>query len=536
MGTIWVREFTGGLDTRKLAETSKGGTLVQAVDGHINRGGEFEQRAAFVPVYALPKGTVGLAFTKAGPFVFGSIPDPGVPNGVNYQRLQHPDGATELVAVRSFDLFSGKIFAVGTFADGEIHQFYDGKIVTNYGKNTAVVPGSPVRTFGRKLYYLTGPNLIYSNLADPTNFDADSGTKIPDGTTTDVSAPDANGQTTKTETTRKTNADGTVTITVVVTKPDGSSTTTTSVEPAPTTGVGAGFNDLSEEDYGSEDLTAIGRYQNYLAIFSDRTVQVRYMDPDPALSKGIQSLHNTGTISPRSVTEFGDTDLFYLDASGLRSLKARDASNAAVSTDIGSAIDVLLTSFVAQQTPEDVQNAIGVIEPRDGRFWLAIGDTIFVFSYFPAAKVSAWTIYKPGFKVEEIIVFKRRVYLRSGDQIYVYGGLGAELQYDDTEAVAWLPYLDGDRPTETKTLQGVDAAVRGSWRVDLGMDPAQIEASDKIGVVTETTFMANRIPAQHQATHFSLRFRSTGGYTPNKPAVLGSAAITYSAESDKARS
>jgi hypothetical protein len=483
MGTIWVREFTGGLDTRKLPETSKGGTLVQAIDGHINRGGEFEQRAAFVPVYALPKGTVGLAFTKAGPFVFGSIPDPGVPNGVNYQRLQHPDGATELVAVRSFDLFSGKIFAVGEFADGDIYQFYDGKRVTNYGTNTAVVPGSPVRTFGRKLYYLTGPNLIYSNLADPTNFDADSGT----------------------------------------------------TEGDTSTGLGAGFNDLSEEDYGSEDLVAIGRYQNYLAIFSDRTVQIRYMDPDPALSKQIQALHNTGTISPRSVTEFGDTDLFYLDASGLRSLKARDASNAAVSTDIGSAIDVLLTDFVAKSSAADVRNAIGVIEPRDGRFWLAIGDTIFVFSYFPAAKVSAWTIYKPGFKMDEIIVFKRRVYLRSGDQVYVYGGLGAELQYDDTEAVAWLPYLDGDRPTETKTLQGIDAAVRGNWRIDIGMDPANLAASDKIGEITETTFMANRIPGSHQATHFSLRFRSHGRYSDTKPAVLGSAAITYSAESDKAR-
>lgn len=498
MGTIWVREFTGGLDTRKLAETSKGGTLVQAVDGHINRGGEFEQRAAFVPVYSLPKGTVGLAFTKAGPVVFGSIPDPGVPNGVLYQRLQHPDAATELIAVRSFDLFSGKIFAVGEFADGDIYQFYDGKRVTNYGTNTAIVPGGPVRTFGRKLYYLTGPNLIYSNLADPTNFDPDSGTTPIEDT--------------------------------------GDGATTSAAITATSTGVGAGFNDLSEEDYGSEDLVGIGRYQNYLAIFSDRTVQLRYVDPDPALSKQIQALHNTGTISPHSVTEFGDTDLFYLDASGLRSLKARDASNAAVSTDIGSAIDVLLTDFVAQSSAADVRNAIGVIEPRDGRFWLAIGDTIFVFSYFPAAKVSAWTIYKPGFKVEDVIVYKRRVYLRSGDQIYVYGGLGAELQYDDTEAVAWLPYLDGDRPTETKTLQGIDAAVRGSWRIDIGMDPANLAASDKIGEITETTFMANRIPGSAQATHFSLRFRSHGRYAETKPAVLGSAAITYSAESDKARS
>lgn len=449
------------------------------MDGHINRGGEFEQRAAFVPVYALPKGTVGLAFTQTGIVVFGSVQDPGMPQGVTYQRLQHPDGVTALADVPSFDLFGGKVFAVGVFTDGSTHHYYDGVLVTKYGTNTAVVPGPFVRTFGRKLYYLSDANLIYSNLADPTNFDADSGT----GTST-----------------------------------------------------GAGFNDLSEEDYGSEDLVAIGRYQNYLAIFSDRTVQIRYVDPDPSLSKSIQALHNTGTISPRSVAQFGDNDLFYLDASGLRSLRARDASNAAVSTDIGSAIDVLLTQYVSESSPADVRDAIGIIEPRDGRFWLSVADTIFVFSYFPAAKVSAWTVYNPGFKVEDMIVYERRVYLRSGDQIYAYGGLGAALEYDDTSAVAWLPYLDAETPTETKTLQGVDLACRGSWRIEMGMEPCNLDASDKVGEVTETTFSASRIPAAHRATHFSLRCASQGVFDPNRPAVLGSAAITYATESDKASS
>ena len=45
MGTIWIREFTGGLDARRLPETTPGGVLIKGIDGHINRGGEFEQRA-----------------------------------------------------------------------------------------------------------------------------------------------------------------------------------------------------------------------------------------------------------------------------------------------------------------------------------------------------------------------------------------------------------------------------------------------------------------------------------------------------------
>lgn len=400
-----------------------------------------------------------------------------MPAGVTYQRLQHPDGATALQKVQSYDLFSGKLFVSALFNDGSVHQFYDGSRVTDYGSNTEIRPGNFVRTFGRKVYFLLGPYVIYSALADATNFNTDTGS-----------------------------------------------------------GVGAGFNDLSEEDYGSEDLSAIGRYQNYLAFFSDRTIQIRYVDPDPAQSKQIQTLHNTGTVSPRSVTQFGDSDLFYLDSSGLRSLRARDASNSAASSDIGSAIDTLLTTAVRAAPPAVVANVIGLIEPRDGRFWLSLGTQIYVFSYFPAAKVSAWSIYNPGFPVDEMTVFDRRSYVRSGDQIYVYGGLGEQPVYDDTPAVAWLPYLDAERPTEQKGLQGIDAAVRGAWQVDIGMDPTNLGTSDKVGTITQTTFTENRIPANHRSTHFSLRFTSKGRAITGGPAILGAAVMTFTAPSDKAQS
>ena len=53
MGTVWVREFTGGLDARRLPETTAGGVLIRARNGHISRGGEFEKRAAFALLAAL---------------------------------------------------------------------------------------------------------------------------------------------------------------------------------------------------------------------------------------------------------------------------------------------------------------------------------------------------------------------------------------------------------------------------------------------------------------------------------------------------
>ena len=85
---MWFREFIGGLDTRRLPEAASGGVLIKANNGHITRGGEFEQRAAFVPEFALPEGTIGLSHTTAGIFVFGHQAEPsGMPGGLLLYKL-----------------------------------------------------------------------------------------------------------------------------------------------------------------------------------------------------------------------------------------------------------------------------------------------------------------------------------------------------------------------------------------------------------------------------------------------------------------
>src|SRR3954470_22542680 len=101
-----------------MSETTKGGAMVRAVNGHINRGGEFEQRAAFVQAFELPVGTTkGLAAGKRALHVFGSGPPLGIPTGITYQRLQHPGGSA-LVDVPSTDLYAGQVYAIGRYEDG----------------------------------------------------------------------------------------------------------------------------------------------------------------------------------------------------------------------------------------------------------------------------------------------------------------------------------------------------------------------------------------------------------------------------------
>lgn len=910
MGSIWVKEFVGGLDTRRLPETSSGGILVKANNGHLTRGGEFEQRAAFVPTYALPAGTTGLFYTPAGLVVFGSDAEPLLPTGVSYQRLQHSDTALSLVRVKSADLYKGKIYAVGEFSDGSVLHFYDGvrvedwydgraratfRIVagatitataatgsfeitggtlgggnevtdikidgvsiisapvahtgSNSGTATAVASAinsattspdytasasgvtvavsaavtgtaangkSIVRTVGGDVTtgnatnmgggavagastvasitvngvsvmsapvswtgtaegtaaavaaeitsYASVPEYTATAVGDEVNLvatdagpgpngfavviTAGAGTTVTPATTTldsggtfggttasgsftivsgapgatllpkidgvalaaapvawvssvtdtaaavaaaitaDTTVPDytatslagvvtvttatrtdaVNGKDitfdttgtislstpgstatgsfeivaigsgssvvvkvagvqltsgpvyrkpsaalTATEIAAQINAhtsvpdytatsagpvvtietvdetdsvngqlptltfSGYMTATNITVMSGGADPVTTMVpmaggkaddaftpgdfvatigskvystsgpilhfsgvgEPTKwtTDNVGAGFIDMSSETSGSEDLVAVARYQNLAAIFAERLVQVWYVDPDPVQNKWQQTLNNTGTASPRSVTPFGDTDLFYLDESGLRSLRARDSSNAAATTDIGVPVDDTITAKLQTLEEEDRRQIIGLIEPVSGRFWLIMKDQVFVFSFFTGAKVSAWSTYDTtyfasgesvAFDVTEALVYNRRVYLRSGDTIFCYGGTGATLTYDETEAEAWLPYLDAQTPTKRKEFRSIDVAMRGNWTIAAAMQPTDETAEDSIATIDQTTYNAASVPFNNQATHVSLRFRSLG----TGPHKLGSCVIQYEGNDD----
>lgn len=932
MGTIWVKELTGGLDARRLPETTPGGVLIRAVDGHITRGGEFEKRAAFVPSYALPSGTVGLAADKRGLVTFGSAAAPVMPVGVRYQRLQHPTGAT-LIDVPSYDLYDGKIYAVGQFDDGSVHHFYDGvrvedwfdgraraafrvvagsvasvdapaqgsftvtggtsgsgneiadiqvagvSIITNpvahTGDNsttaaaiateintttsspnyTASVVGATVTITavltgpaanGRVVSVTVGgdvtvgsinnmaggtsaaasvlndirvngvsiisapvewatsneataaaiaaeingttssPNYTASAAGETVNVIAADSGPAPNGyavaftTANDLtvspqtdlvlSGGDTDGGTPATASFLMTDAPPTATILVKVngvalmaapvvrgasrtaaaaavaaainahtSAPDytaaaegakvyittvdntsavngvvptfefsgltpsggspavasfaitgvlplggrdgepfvyptitptvntvwltagpvstdvapssvpyldsvaaalaaainahastpnyaasasGNTVTVTTVantaaingkrvnfitsgyittganvafsggaDPsvsgsmvsdvqafagggeadafvpglfvrtvgskvyatagsllhfsgiqAPTRwttdAVGAGFINLAAANSGSEELTAVARYQNLLAVFSTEAVQIWFVDPDPNLNTQSQLLSNTGTSSPRSVTQFGDADVFYLDDSGLRSLRARDSSNAASTTDVGVPIDAVLTAKLATLTPDERRRIVGLINPMDKRFWLIVKDEIFVFTFYQNAKVSAWTTYSTtwrdggnlsAFVAEHAVVYAKRPYIRADDTVFAYGGLGADPVYDDTQAEAWLPYLDANRPTAKKQWEGIDVALTGDWEVRAAMQPTNLAASEVIARLYHTTYNAQRVAFNHASSHISLRFRSTG----TGPAVLSAAVIHFQGDEDE---
>lgn len=446
-GMVHLKDFTAGLDARRIVETVGPGFLIKAVDCHIDRGGQVEQRAAFVLAYELEEGrSVGLAADSNGLIVFGSGAAPTLPAGFAYQELVLSTKTLE--RVMSWDLYDGKVYAAVRFDDGFKAHYYDATLVDDFdtgGGGADYQAGDFVLTYETKMYALSGSVVHFSDVANPIEFDG---------------------------------------------------------------ALGAGFVDMASVAGEAKELTAMAPYQGYMAVFAPRAVLIYYFDVDPDLSKKIQVLTNIGTRYPLSVAQFGDSDVFFLDSSGVRSLQARDASNAAATSDIGVMIDELVRAKLRTMTVEQRSRIIGLIEPGDNRFWLIMRDEIFVYSFFEGSRVRAWTTYLPGFDIDAAAIFNDRVYVRSGDNIYVYGGLGDEPTYDATAAEAWTAFLDAETPVSAKTWDRLAVACEGSWEVRIAMKTTNPLASDLVATITDTTFDDEKIPLEGKSTHVSLRFRA----------------------------
>lgn len=269
--------------------------------------------------------------------------------------------------------------------------------------------------------------------------------------------------------------------------------------------LGAGFINMFNEFTGGEKLRALATYSDRLAIFARRTIQLWLMDVDPARNSQMQVLGNIGVLAPRSVAQIGDVDVFFLSDSGIRSLRSRDINNIAFSADVGNPIDELVVAAIRARG-DDAADAVGVIEPTDGRYWLFMGEQVFVFSTFGGSKVSAWSTYEPGFEVETALSREGRLWLRSKDgRLYLYGGDDG-ITYDDCAVTGELPFLSTGTPATMKQFTAFDAVVENEWTFSLGTNPEAEDARDVIGKLWAPSFDMRRINIEAEGTHFALKF------------------------------
>jgi hypothetical protein len=271
-----------------------------------------------------------------------------------------------------------------------------------------------------------------------------------------------------------------------------------------TTGTGAGYRDLAKEDSNSEVLTALEVYYNKMAIFSTEACQLWSLDPDPAQSTYDQLLTGSGTNAPRSSQQYGSGDILFLATSGIRSLKARDASNSAAVTDIGSPVDSVVQNIIKTSGTAYANAAIALLEPVIGRFWMVFPTQILVLSYFPGPKITAWSQYTLPFTVDYAQTCNGRIWLRSGNDLYLYGGTD-NATFDNCGVSVVLPYLDGGKPGHKKIFQALDATVTGTWTVKVSYDFANPNNEETVGTISAPTWNDGQMGLAGYASHVSFR-------------------------------
>jgi len=290
------------------------------------------------------------------------------------------------------------------------------------------------------------------------------------------------------------------------------------------TAFGAGTIDHTSMAEGHPVLVSLADYGGDLAVFGARHIFIWHTDPLPEAYFKKQVLHRTGTISPHSVKSYGSGDVMYLDKSGIRSLRAREATDIAYASDFGIMIDRLVREQIATLNVEELfHNIWSEVEPHSGRLWMAMKDKIFVLSYYPSERISAWTTYDATeAPVDMMNSTVDQIFWRSGNNVMSFGGADGAT-YDDTEAMARLPYIDGGKPATHKSWTGIDAALYGTWQIRGSFDPTVPTAFDLLANVTKSTYAQQKIAMNGNSPAISLEVRSTFV----GPARIGNAAIHY---------
>lgn len=445
MPYVHVEDFRGGMNRQRMSAFAVPGTAYLISNGHLNRGGEIEKRYTFLSTYSLPADTHGLQAAGDSLYVFGHQPDPGMPAGVTYQRLAHPsgEGMSRIIAT---DVFDGLIYAIAEYADDSIHHFYDGVRIGDWdgGAGNPASKGTTVKTLKSNVYSGSDSILNRSAIDDPTDW-TDGGTGV-----------------------TKINA--------------------------------------ATHMAGLESIQALGIYDDLLAIIGRNATQIWQMDPNPDLNLLLHTLPNFGTRSPRSVQEVGNNDTFLLCDNGIRSLQPRDSSSAPNIEDIGTPIDPYVKAHLDSLTATEIERAASIIDPNDGRYMLAVGDTVFVFTYFRRAKIAGWSIYEPGFTIDWFTLLSNRVYARSNDTVYLYGGTDGRTYDATTTFRVTSNFLAAGKVAHIKEITGIDVGCEGTFSIHMLVDPRNHSRKVHVGTITDSTYLGGTVPTVGSTPLFALDF------------------------------
>ena len=283
------------------------------------------------------------------------------------------------------------------------------------------------------------------------------------------------------------------------------------------------------QDSDGENLTSLEIYYDKLSIFSTEAAQIWAMDTDPLQNNARPVCAARAPSTPSGALQYGSGDVLYLSQTGIRSIKARDASNSGAVSDIGSPIDFEIQNIWTQRGGSDISRPRRrSLEPIVGRFWMIFPDQIFVLSYFPGPKITAWSATRcrstsstPS-PVAGTFSFRQRsslcLWRLDRRRVRQHGRRSA-------------PALSGHEETgPQQVFEALDMTRPGLVAGRNSFDYSQPDVEETLGTFSSPTWRTGRAAFTGDSTHFSLRFYTTG----TGPATLSNAAVHYEMADDEA--
>ena len=283
----------------------------------------------------------------------------------------------------------------------------------------------------------------------------------------------------------------------------------------------AGFLPTGMNARGDRTATALGLQQGYLAVLTRDSCQLWNVDPDPNSMGLYDTVENVGSSFPKTVANVSG-DLYFLSDYGVRSITTQSYTNNLVDEDIGSPVDKLVCEAIDQAEADG-------IAPKSfyfygsGQFILSFGNHLFVYSVSRTAKIAAWSHYYLSFPVEAVAELGKKLYFRSGDDIYVFDEKSATDGGVQFEVLIELPYMDFKKPGQLKQIQGIDAVIEGSAYLSIGFDSRDPDARTPEVPIVGNTRPGGMIPIPCCGTEISLRIRNYD----DKPFKLNALTVYY---------
>ncbi len=277
--------------------------------------------------------------------------------------------------------------------------------------------------------------------------------------------------------------------------------------------VGNGFVTLTDAYSESDTAQAIAPYQGKLAVFGQNNIQIWQVDADPNNYQLVQVLENVGTFAKLSARAFGELDVFFLHRTGVRSLRVRDASNNAYMTDIGSPIDTLIQTQLAAGSATERGAACSIIEPTDSQYWLFLKDTIYVLSYFPTSKITAWSSFLPTYQNSAVAASPNHFTNNSTAKIIRLGYVNDATKYFIEIAAPGSVTTDGLPPANYMWVYSTLGVLTASYTIPTGMLFQGTFSLDAAGTVVTSSNAQTTFTPQKFVTYNGLVIgRSAEGY------------------------